>query len=1574
MLDPLETTRRIDDAFLGYLRSSFGPRRPELRDAYHRALNEGGDLSRGPFVQATAPFKPGRSVDELIRAGVLSAGMRDLAESFPLDRPLHGHQEAAILKSVEHERNLVVSTGTGSGKTEAFLFPIIEHLLGEREAGTLGKPGVRALLLYPMNALANDQVKRLRGLLAPLPEITFGRYTGETEETQLRAESDFQQRYPGATLHPNELISRQVMKERPPHLLLTNYAMLEYLLLRPDDTPFFDGEHAKSWKFLVLDEAHVYNGAQGTEVAYLLRRLKDRVLKSEQGRLRCFATSATLGRGVEDNPQLVEFAEQLFGESFEWSEADPSRQDVVSATRLPLTTHQQSAHEFTPAIIERLHECFRQKEPAAARLGKIADRTDLVVDNDVPSTLHNLLGQDANVLRLQQALAEGSVELQRLAALTFPAVSGRDALTVQLIDLCVNARHQASDTPLLPARYHHFVRSLEGAFVCLHPDHPPATPKISLQRFAHCQGCSAAGRTTALLELATCRHCRAEYIVGVPEPTSGGYERLARANEFDGDRRYYLLGEAVDADDDDQMSTNIAAETTTGGLELCTSCGSVLEIGGQCACGGSSHRMEVTLVEPGKGHRGAVQRCASCAGRSSGEVLFRFLTGTDAPVSVVATELYQNLPPSADDEAADQVGEGRKLLTFSDSRQDAAFFAGYLERTYGRALHRALIWKVVSEARDTLRTDNVVDEVMRLAEEHKVLDIDQGRVTNRNEVAGWLHEELLAIDRRQSLEGTGLVHITTAVPSRYETPPPLLTLGLTQQQADGFIQLLLSTLRSGGAISAPPGVDIRDERFAPRNRAVSLRIEGADFGVLGWAPSAPSLNRRLDIARKVFERLNIDDDPVEVIRSIWAHLSDRKGPWKQTLIESSDRRQGALWTLDSAKFEFIPLSPGKQPFRCDRCSQVSWWNVAEICPAWRCTGTLERVVDSEEILDGHYAKLYRRLQPISLSAQEHTAQWTSKEASAVQDKFVDGDVNVLSCSTTFEMGVDVGDIQAVLLRNVPPGVANYVQRAGRAGRRTDSAALVVTFAQRRNHDRNFYEHPDQMIDGVVPTPSVVLDNVHIARRHSHSVAFAQYLRQLAELGQRVNTVGDFFSPESTDSNPADDFAAWLCEGPDELQTALKRLLPAPITDSIGVDGWDWVPALLDENEEDPTHGWYARAGAEVSGELDQIETMLNEAIEEKRYAALNGFKHLEKTLRNRQLVGFLASRNVLPKYGFPVDVVELNLRGSGHPLAGRVELTRDLKLAITDYSPGNQVVAGKTRWISTGLATRPGHAWPVYGWAVCEDCQSFRRALAERPEECHVCGSLKTKQSGKFIVPIYGFVGRAEGDSGESRPRKIAFAEPYFSTDDDAEFEVEDGLASAILSSRMSRQGRITMINRGGGAGYQVCSWCGFGSAPVGGSRGKRSHEDLRRPGRTCEGPLTNRHLGHEFLTDVVELKIASRFDLDTAYGVLYSLIESSRDLGVNREELDGTLYVFSKGSSPAIVLFDAVPGGAGHCQRIARQLPALIQHAFRRADSCSCGRDTSCYSCLRSYGNQRRHETLDRGRTADVLAELLRA
>lgn len=174
----------------------------------------------------------------LIEQGVLSPEFRKLCTpELPLDRNLYMHQEIAIRKLVEDKRNIIVATGTGSGKTETFLIPILNHLFRQKEQGQLG-PGVRALLLYPMNALANDQLKRLRKLLKNCPDITFGSYTGETEQNESRAVERFKQMNPKEDLLPNELLSRERMKESPPHILLTNYAMLEFLLLRPEDNVF----------------------------------------------------------------------------------------------------------------------------------------------------------------------------------------------------------------------------------------------------------------------------------------------------------------------------------------------------------------------------------------------------------------------------------------------------------------------------------------------------------------------------------------------------------------------------------------------------------------------------------------------------------------------------------------------------------------------------------------------------------------------------------------------------------------------------------------------------------------------------------------------------------------------------------------------------------------------------------------------------------------------------------------------------------------------------------------------------------------------------------------------------------------------------------------------------------------------------------------------------------------------------------------------------------------------------------------------------------------------------------------
>jgi hypothetical protein len=1320
VLDPVVASRRIAAAYRRYLISTYGPRRDELRAEFERALGTAFRLTRGPYLQASPPFFHGRSVAELVDEGVLAGGFRTLSEkSFPISRALYSHQETAIRKAVGARRSLVVSTGTGSGKTECFLLPIIDAFLREQEAGTLKAPGVRALLLYPMNALANDQVKRLRRLLADLPNITFGRYVGETAREQARAENDFRSRYPSEPRLPNELISREAMQEAPPHLLLTNYAMLEYLLLRPADSTLFDGPTGKHWRFLVLDEAHVYGGAQGSEVAMLLRRLRDRVLDSRRGQLQCFATSATLGRGVEDYPDLVTFANRLFDETFEWDPTDSERQDVVAARRRPLV-RTEASWSIAPPVLADLQRAFRagataQVLEALVATAGVAGAPKAGPEQAPSAWLAELLASESRVVAVQERLQRGAAEFGTVANEVFDGPE-RDEDLVALVDLCVAARPRPDDAPLLPARYHFFLRSLEGAFVCLHPDHPSGEARLVLARHLYCPSCHRNGRHAAMFELAVCRHCRAEYLVGQLHPDDAGRLRLKIAPDF-GAVVSVLLGDPIDADDEDEAAGMIGDPTRPEARQLCTACATISEDGGSCAC--ASPRLRATwLFRPGGG---VLFTCGACSARSAGGVVSRFLTGTDAPVSVVATQLYQALPPSGEESLSDRVGEGRRLLTFADSRQDAAFFAPYLERTYGRSVQRRIIAGAIGRlaARDVPRTDDVIAEARRMAEHTLVLDPDIGSATARREVGSWLVEELLALDRRQSLEGTGSAEISVAVPRAFRPPPPLLALGLDEREAIDMVMLLLDTVRAGGAITVPDGVDVRDERFAPRNREFGVREAAPETGVISWLPGSGA-NRRTEMLGKVFSRRGMTVDPLEILAGLWKHLTDPNGPWRDVLVGYNDKQRGALWRLNWERFEFRPLDDDHRPLQCDVCQRLWWRSVAGICPGWRCPGTVTSIEDLAGLNANHYASLYRELDPVGMAVQEHTAQWTGAKASAVQDDFVAGRINVLSCSTTFELGVDVGEVQAVLLRNVPPSPANYVQRAGRAGRRTDSAALVVTFAQRRSHDLTWFDRPDAMVDGFVTPPVVFLDNATIVRRHVHSVAYAAFERQAADRGASHRSVRDFFDTPTDATPPGDEqFVSWLRRHPAVVGAALVRLVPESVAASLGLDDWRWVDALVEPTEEDPTFGWLARAGADAREELALVREARDEAAAEQKFRVAEHLQYLERTIGGRDLLGYLSSKNVLPKYGFPVDVVELNLGRSGDARAAGIELSRDLSLAISEYAPGSQVVAAKTLWKSDGLATRSGHAWQTYRWAQCGDCGAFRRtSLSSRPAPC----------------------------------------------------------------------------------------------------------------------------------------------------------------------------------------------------------------------------------------------------------------
>jgi len=1560
VLNALATCRQIEADYRRYLRSTLPLRRQDLRDQFADRLEHDFRVAKGPYLQASPPYVAGASVSSLVGEGVLSPTFLDVGhDAFPIDRPLYVHQERAIRKATAG-RNLMIATGTGSGKTESFLFPILDALWREQEAGTLRRPGVRALLLYPMNALANDQVKRLRRLLAGFPAITFGRYVGETQDDPKKAEEDFARRYPHEPRLDNELISRAVMQERPPHILLTNYAMLEYLLLRPRDSALFDGATGDHWRFLVLDEVHVYGGAQGAEVGMLLRRVRDRVVGSERGRLQCLGTSATLGSGESDYPRLIAFAEALFDERFEWDRDDPECQDVVVAERHSLVAG-SSKHRLEDETLVGLADAYAagDSDALAALAGGQMDEHE-----DPRRYLGRLLRDDERVIELQERLEVGAKDARALATELFDG-GGRDELFTALVNLCAAAEIDA-DTPLLSSRYHFLLRAIEGAFVCLHPNHPRGEPSLVLARHDRCPACQRAGVDARMFELGTCRRCGTEYLVG-READEDGRMTLQSAPVMAAISRY-MLGEMVDVDDEDEVAMGAEAGEADARL-VCPGCGALgTEQRLDCRCDIPVSSVRLVLARPAPGSD-VLRRCPACAGRSNSEIVYRFLSGSEAPVAVIASDVYERLSPSREPGSIHRPGQGRKLLVFADSRQDAAFFAPYLERTHNRAVRRRLVADQVARVDPTerLRFDDLVPRVHKQAEDSLVLDPDASNVTNRSAVRQWLMLEAIAADTRQSLEGTGTAEISIAFPRLFEPPRRLLDLGFSDNEVHDLFQLLLGSVRAGGAVTMPEGVDVRDEEFAPRNRVIAMRLEGSSTGVLSWVPAA-NTNRRLDLVSRILVRKELGGDPRQLLTEIWRYITTDE-MWGSVLRPYTDPRQGVVWRLSHDRLEFVAANEEHRPFRCDVCTQVAWRSIAGCCPQYRCVGTLVPTGEGIGPIDDHYASLYRSIEPLAMSVQEHTAQWTSSEASRIQDNFTRGAINVLSCSTTFELGVDVGEVEAVLLRNVPPRPANYVQRAGRAGRRTDSAALAVTFAQRRSHDLTFFADPMPLVDGNISPPSILIDNPAIVRRHVHSVAFAAHQRALGP----QETVEEFFGDEG-EGGVADGFVEWLRQKPDELGAALRRIVPPATASSIGIDSWAWVEALAAESDDQPSHGWLARAGVEVREDLRHLDLQIEEAVEEKKFSRAGHLQRVRATIGGRRLVEFLATRNVLPKYGFPVDVVELNLARSGDDDALKLELARDLKLAVVEYAPGAETVAAKALWKSNGLVVRQGHSWPTYGWAVCGECGAFRHRLDEVEDACRVCGSPthEPRSAGSFVIPVFGFAGeRSTSRPGDARPPRRSSVESFFGSYGDTEpaLNVLADVGGGRHQFRYSRQGRIIVINRGPvGAGYRICHRCGYGEPISGGQAAKSAHNDARFKGRKCNATLTPLHLGHEYLTDVLEVRLAVPMDRRAGLSTLYALLEGAASLGIERSDVDGALHTFGRGHSPAIVVFDAVPGGAGHARFLGDRLVELIEAATRRVEICECGEETSCYSCLRSFNNQYVHDELSRGAALTVL------
>jgi len=699
-------------------------------------------------------------------------------------------------------------------------------------------------------------------------------------------------------------------------------------------------------------------------------------------------------------------------------------------------------------------------------------------------------------------------------------------------------------------------------------------------------------------------------------------------------------------------------------------------------------------------------------------------------------------------------------------------------------------------------------------------------------------------------------------------------------------------------------------------------------------------------------------------------------------------------------WELVPLKEGSV-YRCDRCRAFTSLNLRDICPTLGCNGSL-KICDYDELEQekNHYRELYLNMLPIPLTAEEHTAQWTSEEAGKVQERFIHGEVNVLSCSTTFELGVDVGELQAVLMRNVPPTTANYVQRAGRAGRRTDSAAFALTYAQRRSHDFTHYKDPRLIVAGRVSPPRITLANEKIVRRHMQAVLLSAFFRYAHnQEGREFKTIGSFFPSDGEQASGTTLLMSFAQTKPVAVQAALKRIVPeGDLQTEVGVEDWSWLHTI----EGDGMLDLLERVDAEVIGDIELYRQLMDEAKSQDDFILGQHYKQVTYTIRSRPLLGFLASRNLLPKYGFPTDVVQLKTDHLSTPEAPKVQLERDLRIAIAEYAPGAEIVAAKHIWTGGGLYKQPKRDWPIHHYAICSTCNRFQASLEEIGTVCIACGSTLTdRRRDTFVIPEFGFVAARNNvrKSGESRPQRLYASRVYFAEyalpQRNAQpstmptYKTVEALSSKSIqiSFYYSRFGKLALVNGGlAGRGFRICWQCGFAEMapepPPPGTRRRRSIPQAHsnpRSGKPCNGLTQTHHLGHEFLTDVVEIHFSGRLTKWTEFSLwrslVYALLEgASQALGIRRDDLDGTLYRYTRDEPPAIVLFDNVPGGAGHVKRIAEELESVFKTAHQHVDSNCCGPETSCYECLRNYRNQPYHDELQRGLARDFLQQVLDA
>ena len=1586
-------------------------------------------------------------------ARAMEAPPKDLAEeyAFPASRQPFTHQLAAwkILNSPEPQ-SLVVTSGTGSGKTECFLVPILNQLAQEIDAGE-DPEGVRALFIYPLNALINSQQNRLDAWTDGFGgQIRHCLYTGALENE--RKASD--QQYKG------QVIDRKSLRARPPQMLVTNATMLEYMLIRKDDEPILQ-KSAGKLRWIILDEAHTHIGSQAAEMALLLRRVM-LAFKVEAKDVRFVATSATFGSDEETIENLRKFLADIGGVALE-------------------QVHVVQGHRAIPPLQSPATDLGEDSSEAIAMLEAEQEQSAL---------RYQRLQASPTARRLRSLfIPDGQITPQSLQGL----VQSSGLSSTQLLNWLdlLSGTKNADGIAFLPLRAHLFHNVIPAIRVCVDRNcaHKAGTAlehaewpfgMVYTEERTHC-ACTA-----PLMPLVSCEECNESFLqAGVSSRGKLLDPSQQQVDEFS-------LNEETGEPDEQAESSELLSQTLISNRPVNHSYPEFLELASQQLKfdGPKDGYIELQLFSSNK------NECPCCGTTIQGRSLMRpARIGTPFTLSTVISTLLEFCPQ--DPMPAGKPFQGRKLISFTDSRQGTARIAVKLQQDSERNRIRGLVYHRLLQAQpvNTLSPEEIQElgELQELEAAQKLGRFEQKYLQQLlekqaesakgteiswpdmvNHLAGTPELQMAMLDYYHGLApktfGTqDSIALASMLLARefYRRPKranSLETLGLVQVRYPKLASI------TNAPIAWPKRHDIESwltylkvlMDFFVRENAI-LNIDRRWQSLIGarvrpkWVvepvldgkadkltsrfirwPSVNTVNgvqsRAILLLYKAFNWSTAThrDQIDSILRAAWEALTQQA----KLLISSGDGYQLDLKDLSFRLPHEVYLCPISRRFidtpfeqlspytpRTDRDKVVKvepytlprppeallhipsdagllairdWLNQQPDIQRLRQEALWSDVMDLV-IEGGNYFR-----------AAEHSAQQSKDKLSKYEGLFKTGKLNLLSCSTTMEMGVDIGGISVVAMNNVPPHPANYLQRAGRAGRRREGRSLTLAVCKNTPHDQSVFNDPLWPFKTPMRMPKVSLQSPDLVQRHINAWLLSYWLKQVAAADQiKSMTAGAFFLDGDMPMSLAARFCLWCNNQATELEPHISRSLKDITRRSI-LDSMP-QPAILKRTTaslDEITQAWRL----EHSASHEQLQQ-----IGDKKAAAYRAMEVQVNRIEKEYLLSELVDRRFLPGYGFPTDIVSFDNRcmqtlkqeGTDQREDNRARYrslaSRDRITGLREYAPGAELVMDGLVYKSSGITLNwhaPASAESVKelqlfkkAW-FCRHCGASDTAINPGLEiHCQECGApIEREDTREYLVPAgfaVDFFGEPHNDI--SQLQYVPVQSPWLNVP--ASWVC---LANPALGKfRASQQAHLFHYSSGvSQKGFAICLECGKAepmhsfpdaTAPANEQylpaifQQKAQHKRLRGgkgdegdsicPGSSNSWKIKqNVHLGHDSLTDALELVLRNPIsgellsDDITGYSIAVALREAiAAELGVQTEELgcDCREIRVDGNVTSAIRVFDLRSGG--YTTQAAERLndARLWQKVITRLNSCNCSH--ACQRCLLSFDTRFEANRLDR-------------